>query len=53
MTGFPIPERDDEPARCHNGHVIGADGVCAHERQFRKAAEAAGRDPDDVRRTGW
>lgn len=41
------------PARCGNGHALGADGVCSHERGFLEAAAARGLDPDVVREVGW
>ena len=48
MSGEP-----EAPARCGNGHPIGADGLCSHERQFRAAASARGLDAEVVRRVGW
>ena len=42
-----------EPPRCANGHPIGADGLCLHEREFRAAAEREGLDADTVRAVGW
>ena len=46
-------ERDEPPERFANGHPIGADGLCRHERDFRDAAARRGLDADLVREVGW
>lgn len=38
---------------CGNGHPIGADGLCSHERDFRAAADRLGLPVDEVRQHGW